>query len=605
MSIYEANLNFFKSNAPQLYEILESELPLCKVEIEESELNNCILEANGISCFMHSAYNVENEMQHMFNDVENDVDTMVLFGIGNGYVLEYIVNEHKNLKRLIIVEPSLDVFKRFLKLYDCKLLFGNDWRNEINITFIVNRDESFAAELIRQEIIKSKKLVNIIHVYFYNIYLDYYNNLNTTLVKQLKVTLGSLATVSTNWQMWLINSIRNLKQKSIIPIEYIQDIFKNKTVVIVSAGPSLNKNINTIKQLKDKAIIIAVGSAIKVLDSNGIVPHFRVAIDSHPGEKEVVSVEDTKVACLMFSNQLYTDIVSEYKGSKIRYILDSDFLGKYIYDKSGVQYIEFKNGPSVANGALDLVCNLCCKRVVFMGQDLSYTKEGLYAKGTTTAFKEEEKAWLDNQSYELVENIYGENVYAIHSFLQMKYVMEKTVKQYSQVEFLNATEGGLGIEGAYNVTAKEVLEKILINEDDFDLEYLNLRINNSDITEKYADSLDIGLQVMKLELDKVINIQKDIVDSLIKIESRNNKNLNKIENELFYIEKRRTNLLEISLYKDVIEPELRADIFSLIASYEYKGNNKDKLIESKLKILVGITNKVSENIEIMLELMNE
>lgn len=605
MSIYEANLGFFKSNVPQLYGILENESPLCKVEIEESDLNNCILSANAIKCFMHSVYDVENEMKMMFKNIENDVETIILFGIGNGYALEYISRNYKELKSLIVIEPSLEIFKRSVSLYDFQNLFNNSWKHEVNITFITNRNENFISELTIQQGVRGRKLAIANHVYIASVFLDYYENVNLSLSKQLKITLGSFATVNSQWKIWLINSIRNLRQKNITPIEEICKIFKDKTVVIVSAGPSLNKNIDLINKIKDKAIIMAVGTAIKVLDSHGIVPHFRVAIDAYPAEKKVIEDIDTKKTSLMFSNQLYFEILPEYRGNEIRYILDTDFLGKYIYRKSGMDYIEFKNGPSVANGALGLVCELGCKRVIFMGQDLSYTEGGLHAKGITPEAEKLDQDWLSSMEYLVEYDIYGNKVYTIHQYLQMKYVMEKTISRYSKIEFFNATEGGLGIDGAENITAIDLINNKLKYEKELDDNILNLILNDTSIKTKYHTNISNGLKVMKSELNEVIGLQKEIIHFLTKLSKIKNRSLSKVENELDYIEKLRNKMFKIPLYKEVIETELRADLFSLTTAYEYTGNNREKCIESKEKIIIGSTNKISEHIELCIELLEE
>lgn len=603
MNIYEANLSFFKSKVPQLYEILKNESPLCKVEIEESYVNNCILSANAIKCFMHSVYDVENEMKMMFKNVENDAESIILFGIGNGYALEYIRNNYKNLKSLIVIEPSLEIFKRSLNMYDFHSLFRNAWNNEINITFITNRNETFISQVTIQQGIRGNKIYIVNHIYILSVFLNYYRDINFSLSKQLKTTVGSFATISTQWKLWLINSIKNLKQNNIVPIEEIKDIFSNKTIVIVSAGPSLNKNIDLIKEIKNKAIILAVGSAIKILESNGIVPHFRVAIDAYKVEKTLFEGIDTKTSNLMFSNQLYFEVLPDYKGNRIRYILDTDFIGKYIYEKSEIKYIEFKNGPSVANGALNMMCELGCRRVVFMGQDLSYTEDALYAKGRTLEI--EDKIWLKEQNYEIVENIYGKPVYSIHSYLQMKYVMEKTITEYPEIEFLNATEGGLGIEGAYNITAIDLINKKLVYEEELDINSLNESLNDNKIKEKYHNDILKGLELIKLELNEVVDIQKEIIHFLTKLEKIKNKSLNKVENELDYISKLKNRLFEISFYREVIEKELRADLFSLITMYSYTGINREKKIESRKDVIIGSTNKVSEHIELTLELLNE
>ena len=61
--------------------------------------------------------------------------------------------------------------------------------------------------------------------------------------------------------------------------------------IIVSAGPSLNENIEELKKAKNKAFIIAVDTAMKPLLRNGIIPDMYAIID---GTKplELVAVEE-------------------------------------------------------------------------------------------------------------------------------------------------------------------------------------------------------------------------------------------------------------------------------------------------------------------------
>ncbi|MBU5269556.1 motility associated factor glycosyltransferase family protein [Clostridium cochlearium] len=607
MTIYEKNLKFLKDNAPSLHKTILEELPLQQINLEKMpNQDNYIIESNEAKCFMQSIYNIGNETKMMLNNVENNVDTIILFGIGNGYALEYIIKNYKNLYEIIVVEPSLQIFKAYLEEHDFTNLFKNKSKKDLYTTFIVNKSEDSVVDTLYFKMLESKNISMVFHVSYCSVFNSYYNNMTINLAKLLKVKTGDIVTFAGTWQLWLMNSIKNLKIKNTIPMERILDIFKGKTAVIVSAGPSLNKNIHLIEKLKEKAIIFAVGSAIKILDSKGIVPHFRVAIDGFPAENKIFNNIDTNASALMFTNQLYYEILPEYKGDKIRYILESEYLGKYIYKKVHIPFREFLSGASVANGTLNFLCELGCKRIIFMGQDLSYTEEGLHAKGLST--EKEDKKWIEKQKYTVVENIYGEKVYAIDAYLQMKYAMEATVKRYSNIEFLNATEGGLGIDGTENVKAQQVLDEKLKEEENIEIkEEIQYILSDENIKKEYNEKIKQGLYIMKEELLKVSEIQEEMIKFLGNLNKLKQKevSLNRIENEIRYLETLEEKLEEIPVYKEVISRALQADLLSIKTNFGYKGSNREKIIESKEKIIVNTIAKVKEYVHLAYRLIED
>lgn len=611
MEKYNRNIKFFKESVPELYELLKKNNPLQKLNIESCEdENNCIVTKDDIRCFMHSVYDIENEMQMMFKNVSSDVESIVLFGIGNGMAIKYIIDNYKYIKSIIIVEPSLQIFKKCVETYEFAELFNRKKITEdININFIINENCENSINSLMVDILVSRNLALVEHVYYCNLFSDYHKDIKAGVSKELKITQGGFATISSNWNLWNLNTIRNLKEKNIIPIEALGNLFKDKTAVIVSAGPSLNKNIDLIKILKEKAIVLAVGTAVKVLDSHGIIPHFRVALDGSPGQKRVVEVKDTNATNLLFANQLYFEVPKEYKGNKIRYILDSDMLGKYVYRKGNIDCIEFNSGPSVANGALDLVCKLGCKRVIFMGQDLSYTNEGLHAKGITEESQMADQEVIDNQKFTIFENIYGEKVYAIHSFLQIKYVMEKVIARYPEIEFLNATEGGLFIDGTDNISAKDIIEQKKIYEDNLDFKKFEDVLNDIEKKDEYFSKIKTGLNIVKSELTELKNMQLEIDLFLLKIKKMKTKNkyrnLTKIENDLIYVEKLRLKMSNNSFYKDVIYNMLKVHLFSIEKTYGYRGKNIEKIIDSTEEIIRRSSKKISEYIDTSIALLDE
>ncbi len=600
MNIYSKNKKFIKLNAPDLYKTLTAETPLQNIHIEKMpDQNNYIMESNEAKCFMHSIYNMENEIKMMLSSVENNVDTLILFGLGNGYALEHIINKYKNLYEIVVIEPSLEIFKEYLKNWDLAKMLKV--KKNLSISFLVNKSEDFIVEILFSKMAQAKNPSMAFHVSYCCVFNTYYNNMTTKLFKYLKVRRTDISTFSVSWRLWLFNTIKNLKTERTIPVECIIDSLKGKTAVIVSAGPSLNKNIHMLEKLKEKALIFAVGSAIKILESRGIIPHFRVAIDGWPAEQKLFKNINTQTSALLFSESLYYEILPEYKGPKIRMALESGQATKYIYKKAGIDYQEFLSGASVANATVNFLCDIGLKRIVFMGQDLSYTEEGLHAKGLGEETEKRDQEHLAKKRYTVVENIYGEKVYTTDVFLSMKYSIEDTVKRHPNIEFINATEGGLGIDGSVNLTAQEVFESILEGAPFIHIqEEIDARIKDEKLQKEYHEKINKALDIMKEELNDIKIVLNDMMKFLNKLNKLKQKNasIRKMESEIRYLETLQKRMEEIPLYKEVIINDLSSDFLSIKTTFGYKGSDREKAVESKEKILLNTAVIVKEYVDL-------
>mgnify|MGYP003300892789 CR=1 FL=1 len=76
--------------------------------------------------------------------------------------------------------------------------------------------------------------------------------------------------------------------KCLETIDYLEKN-KDKTALVISAGPTLDRNIETIKKYRDNVVIFTVGTALKTLIKNDIKPDL---IHLH------VLHEDPAVPCL-------------------------------------------------------------------------------------------------------------------------------------------------------------------------------------------------------------------------------------------------------------------------------------------------------------------
>ena len=61
--------------------------------------------------------------------------------------------------------------------------------------------------------------------------------------------------------------------------------FRNIPAIICGPGPSLDKNIDVLRTLGDRALIIAGGTGINALNAGGVIPHICVSIDPNTAQK--------------------------------------------------------------------------------------------------------------------------------------------------------------------------------------------------------------------------------------------------------------------------------------------------------------------------------
>ncbi|MDF2656930.1 MAG: hypothetical protein K0R19_3404, partial [Bacillota bacterium] len=311
MDLYNKNVQFLKENLRDVHAALMSGDSLFPSTTEPSNASNIKVSLDGKLCMLHSTYNIERETIKMLSSVDESVEGLIVFGMGLWHCKDYILNTFKELRHLIIVEPDMNVFKEVLHKTELSALV----KSKVDITLIVNRSKLEAIGLICG-ILKMKDIFKMDLVYnlsYRSLYTEYFEAIHQGIVAQFRAYLISYATNDRFLYQWVRNIMSNHRKKA-IPVTKLIQKFEGMPIIIVSAGPSLNYNMHYLREVRNNAVIMAVGSAIKILDSNGIVPHFRVAFD--PGENEGKIFENitTDNSILIFSDMLYHEILERYEG---------------------------------------------------------------------------------------------------------------------------------------------------------------------------------------------------------------------------------------------------------------------------------------------------
>ena len=228
--------------------------------------------------------------------------------------------------------------------------------------------------------------------------------------------------------------------------------------VIVSAGPSLSKNVEVLKKIKGHALIVCVDRAVSVLEEHGIIPDIVGSLDAQkdPGYMEA---EVTKNAYLMCSMQVNYKAQKMFDGRCIYYHAlkyENELMGEKVEaDINGVD-----QGGNVAGGSFFACQRLGIKTIILIGQDMAYIDGRHHADSKT----EGAPTGLRVQA----EDIYGNMIETREMWLSFRDFFERQIKQFPDIRVIDATEGGLLIHGSEIMTLEEVAEKVCTKEYDLD-----------------------------------------------------------------------------------------------------------------------------------------
>lgn len=584
MNLYKKNLQFIRQTNSMLYNLVTNSQPVHAAETQIfTRENNALIKTACGQCFLHSLYDRNRELTKLFEKVQDNPQAIVLFGAGMGDAVLHINKRFAGLEHLIIVEPNLDVFKACLSKLDLRHLLKSCPKITIILNFSIEETGNYLHQIIDQDLFQS--IAFIASLSYRTLYRSYFHSVLDLSRKAVRRKIINLATRSVTSSKWVINEWRN-HRRAHVELETIMERISAPPVIIVSAGPSLNKNIHLLAEAKSRALIIAVGSAMTILDSHGIVPHFRMAFDGNQANRNLFAAVDTASCPLICSNALYYEVLPQYKGRTIQMILNTDYLSQYFRKKQHKACKLIRSGHSIANVAFDLACKWASKKIILIGQDLCYTNEKMHADGAwddkLDLAETAKKNWLP------AKDIYGQDVYTDQPFLGMKAIFEELVMLYPEVQCINASEGGLPIAGLKNKTLQQVLEEDLPQS--LNLSALIDETLSSALPEEEhsAGALSV-VKLAELELKEISTINQLQFSLLSEVQSMLERKIftGKIIKRLKKFEAISERLSRIDYYTQVIYPHLSDTYQVLSRRFAYTGNDENRQLDAMLKLSTG------------------
>lgn len=433
--------------------------------------------------FLADRLNYKKEIDKLLHTLEDiRFDSLIfIFGIDTG---EYINNLQEVIcekNKVIIFEPNKTVFKKFT----------SNISENIKIVF-------FDKKAVKNIFLDTIHFKNANNVYFHAFgeYESIYKKEYDQLIEQLDASLinasSQLSLAKRFKKVFMQNMIANLKiLNQCIPIQSYQQKNQSVPAIVVSAGPSLERNLEDMLLYKEKVeqcFVITGSRTVNALLKNGITPDMIVSVDPVDANYDMMKDHldlEIPLAFYEYSNRF---LMKEYKGSKV-YI-------PTLFTQTIEAFGRLKgiySGGSVAHACID-ICNMMgCSPILLVGQDLAYTDQKHHAESAVFDYDKT----LNYKPQIRVKDIFGEPIFTTMTLEHFRKKLEEYIELYKDkkhTEFINCSYGA-AIKGAPHKELKKIL-----SQDIFD----NTKINC------------LSGQMISLDSKEIIVEIKEFIESCMK-----------------------------------------------------------------------------------------
>ncbi|EQB6274861.1 motility associated factor glycosyltransferase family protein [Campylobacter jejuni] len=407
--------------------------------------------------------NLEEELNFFYQGILEKTPRypfICIYGIGNALLIK---NLAKHYKHLFVFESEIELFilalstidlSEELKVYKVVLFDCVAKDLEIQIAMIFDQ----------QSILEYLSLYEMFISSHY--YLKYYEtsilSLNELCIKSASVAIRNaditcFLPLLTHGQF--LQNIPSMLES--IPFQRILSERKNKfeNAIVVSAGPSLAKQLPLLKAYQDKAVIFCADGALSMLEKEGIIPDYVTNLDfTDLAMKFFQNKENLKQSIIALECATHPNIVRSLNAENCMIVLRN----KALYQRFNLNdfgYID--TGTHVSHFSYTLALALGFKNIILIGQDLAFDEEGnSHSKGFSYGEQfngEKTVPTLKAQAYagkgEVLTHITW-NDYRI----KLEYLFACNDQK---AKFYNATEGGARINFTEELSFKECCEKLL------------------------------------------------------------------------------------------------------------------------------------------------
>jgi len=442
---------------------------------EQPNKDGLVLGYRGTKLAHYIHYQFVKETEELLKQAEEEVGALpdnvpsiIMFGLGVGYQLETLLNEH-TVEKLFICEPNPDFFYASLFAIDWQNIFEAVEKSKSRIYLNIGDDgTNLFRDLLSQFYAIGPYILN--STYFYQ---SYYNASLNSAISQLREQLQVVISMGEYFDhayYGIAHTKEGMRRKIPVlaanPASKLSYDDKEVPIFIVGNGPSLDISIDAIKEWQGQAIVVSCGTALQALHRHGITPDFHAEIEQNRSTFDwavlIGDLDYLKNITLISCNgihpdtcDLYKDVLIAFKEGESSTISALNVLGRKNFT------MLLNAFPTVSNFVIDLFSTIGFTSIYLIGVDLGFVDVKHHHSKSSGYYQEDGKETYDftksaNTSL-IVPGNFRPTVNTKHEFKVSRQVIEQvTSAKPKGQEFYNCSDGAK-IQGTLPIRPDELL----------------------------------------------------------------------------------------------------------------------------------------------------
>lgn len=306
------------------------------------------------------------------------IPCMVMFGLGLGYPLAEIYSRFTPVN-LMVVEPDPEIFYMSLCVFDYASLLEYIHAEQLGLHFYVHDGSAEWLRTVMVSWVDKYPSINSCKAFYVHYHTPKIDELGKMCVDNLGTIVSQLGFFDdalfgfANGARNMISGVRFFKGGSVLP-----EKMRHYPAVVVANGPSLDNDIELLKQLENKVVIIACGTAYSALCRYGICADIYVAVERPTAVANALAAIETHKEYMDTTVCIAPDVVHpetlKYFKNKVLYIKANEAMRNWPLVNGVVKTHDelepiARINPLVANMGIETAAKLGFKKIYLLGVD--------------------------------------------------------------------------------------------------------------------------------------------------------------------------------------------------------------------------------------------
>lgn len=506
-ALFQKNLELLRKTQPSLaLQLSKTEMDNLYFAKTKQGEDNLYEELGSKKQYFHSQYHAQKEATRWFSAIDlRQVDVLYVFGVGLGHYYsaarEWL--DANPGRYLVFIEDQLPVIKAFLQTELAHEMLQNC---QVQLHYLegFSRSEEMFRWLSWFFVLLPIEVSAL--TFYQQKRFEKYRHLRLKLLHD-SVRKNSLASEFMRFSRGFFrNFFCNLL---CLHRSYhgnkLFGCFEKVPAIICGAGPSLDRNIDYLKTLKQKALIFAGGSSLNALNAKEMRPHFGAGVDPNPMQYQRLASNQSFETPFFYRGRMFHDAFCMVHGPRL-YLNGTGgyFISEWFEKELGIEGLIIDEGHNVVNMCVEIANALGCDPIIFVGMDLAYSDMRSYANGVVEDSSVNpdsivKEAGLDQSAF-IRKDIHGKDVYTVWKWVNEADWIGDYARQHPQKTFINASEGGIGFPGVKNLALRDLEESFFSCSQDLEAR-VHMEIQNAHFQD--------------LEQEKVLELIERMRESLL------------------------------------------------------------------------------------------